>query len=465
MALRRRRGRKPRKAMPKRRRGRVGGRRKLLKRSGRRIKGYRTAGFRGAYPSLDNYAMPGIRTGAKRRVGSLVNTRASKRRRVGIKGKGCPELAFQSARMGRYRPMTVNRLMTTLVPKVITRWQGVKPFMAQTVASAGVVAGYYDMRFTKDSVAVGRTRSAYPCYLISMDDFYQKTEVNGGFFDTMWRLNITGSGAPCFTAVTNTLFDGTVSVAPGLQWAQGSVYDQSYPRVNADTMYVQHKWHDFRFLFYGAKTQPTNYEIIVFRPTDQYMDPREQIATYDFNGGTGAEIWNWPNEQQRDEYSNFWASQVNALVANPILPKPTQKSNWKVKILKRVTIEVPCRQEYQEVQAPNAKEFKFFMRDDRLLNLQWGAPTEAYRSDATDKDNRVWSTTQYNVQLQRENEVEQRPRPRARTYMIVRALNYISATPATVPDPTSNIDNTPSFDLVWRRKSHLGCEGSPGEDP
>lgn len=412
-----------------------------------------------------------------RRSSTGMGVRRRVRRNLFGMGPACPELSRFSRRAGRRKPMTVNKLVNLTVPKQITRFACVTPYLNEKSVVEGSLAGALPMYFAKNVYGSGVTASAFPCYLLSLDDVCGNTQTANNYAtNVLYRLHITGRGTPFWLPVTAFGPGGgnDKKDLPTCEWGQGKgMYNYPFPHNPGDTItpymkYAQHKWHDFRFMFYGARTQPTQWEVRIIRPKEQYMDPRAQMQSQVFATtptsysstnpayGTGqslSELWAWNSEAERDEYAAYWQNMVHNLTTNPMLPKfNVKRGKFSVRTLKKYVIDVPCKTSYQSVAYPNSKLFKLFYRDDRMLHMQWTATATAYDSTKTDKDDEATATRVYRVQTD-VTDTQEMPRPAARTYVMIRCLNYIPDTVGVSSLTGVNIDTCPSFDMVWRRKS------------
>lgn len=183
------------------------------------------------------------------------------------------------------------RRMSTCVR--ILRWQavngmnragGVDPIPGWTALANNVVAG-----------PPGYTN--VPMHLINLTNTVNTTNTANG---PVYRTFVNDDGTLNFSNWAGRAA-GTGAPLTATDWQQE--YTDNYQAATTGFRYIQPEWIDVRFLLYGAKKQPTVFEISVIRFSDDYLDPLETPS----------------NAKEVNDRINFWQGMVRPFMFNPIL--------------------------------------------------------------------------------------------------------------------------------------------------
>lgn len=396
-----------------------------VRRTGRGLKGVTAAGFRGAYPGATVFSTGHMRTrrGTKRRMPMPTATRLKRRRTAGGSGGG-GEISFLKKRSGYKKRQTVNKLQLLSMNKILYRFQGVnrmnnvsKGAIAADGTATLACPGFYKLDNSPN--AVGNQR--FPLHVYDLTQLPQNSTTTA----VSYRMEIGDTGAILWTQQFGQKTDGTGSVdAAGIStWEleDNTIGNASLYQLNQ--RYAQHDWFDIRLCAYGARQQPTFYDIMLVSFTRDYLQPCNYTTTGD------------PEETQA--YGAFWASMVKNISYNAILPGA--KDAFKgMTVHKRFRFVHQPSSTTEADRNPALKIVKYFHKDYKIRDYNWGVTRFAADTEVNDADY---------VQNPAAGTVRNYPKDKQRLFLIVRASNTTPVDPAT-----SNSDNTPSYDLVIRKQ-------------
>lgn len=445
--------------MVARRRRRVAGRRGGSRRSGRRVlqTGQLALPMTGGFPALNRrvrirnvgVARRNTTVGMKRAMRNRLPSQTLTKRRKTSRSMAlkCADFDRRRVTFGRKKPVSKMTIARMSIPYRVLRFQGFKQFQDPNAegATANVFGGSYPMEYIQNFTPGAPTATAtqFPLYLLDLT-----ASVNAEQYPAaLHKFCIAGSGMPYFISTNGNTPGGTGSI----QYQLESTNVQSSAWDDARAL-IQPSWHSINFVLYGARKQPTEFEFMLVRPTDSDYDPI-QVNNNNVNTTTG-QFQNMA-APAADEYSSFWAQMVRPMVSNPIsynAPRGrTRPGGGVFKILKRWKVGIPCAMNTEVDASPNSRILKMFIRDGRVLNYQWSADDLAYSAANTTADDDIWNTSKWRQFQGTSGNTHTHPRYKARTYLIIRSLNYVANLPSA-----GNADVTPSFDLLYRRKEYLG---------
>lgn len=186
---------------------------------------------------------------------------------------------------------------------------------------------------------------------------------------------------------------------------------------------IQNHWYDVRLKLYGCSKQAVDYEIMLVQFTHDFLLPIATAA-----GGSETNIRN-----------AVWQSMVRKCVSNTIF---TGSAEWRkyVRVRKYQRVRIPASQTIDQDIIPTSVNVKWFVRDGRILEyLENLAPFSSATALGT-SGFAVLPTTN----------ITDRPKPQSQLFLVIRATDMISESLTDY-----NYENTPSFDLLVRRKASL----------
>jgi len=371
-------------------------------------------------PSL---RMP-VRRTFKRRAPYKKSTRPMKRRRI-VKRTGGGQggqLTSTKIKYGAKRTIKPARFVREATDYIIQRYQGVNRLNYLTADTAGQFPGYYPMYFVNSSTT--DQNSKLPVHIIALNR-NQKTAENAFHRE----LQLTNSNA---TLNSNDQFQWLPLAGQGwnsdntpttvidfvTEHDQKVVFDSNaavkgQPRIRA-------VYYDIRLMLHGCRTQPTVWDIM-------YVSFTNELVGMFSNGGALND--------------DMWKGFVKDIVYNPIMPgHPGSMKYMKVHRKWRYTIQPSVNTDLDT--NPESKMVKLFIRDGRILD--YSQPHIADGTFNNDEDailGAVYSRDNAN------SETYDDPMWKHRRFLIIRAMNTTAVTAAA-----STRANTPSYDLVYRRR-------------
>lgn len=347
----------------------------------------------------------GMLIGRKRKATAQIG-RPKKRRRV-VGSNTTLEFNRESTVYHGVRPaLSLARLMKISQPVRILRFQAVNLMNAP----GAVIPG----RINVSNLDDGATTRA-PIYFLNLT---ATNNQNTPF--VLYRLGFGSAGNTFFTDVTGTGADGSTVVSSYTTEWQNSAGTGT--DLNAGRRYRVPLWYDVRLLLYGAKTQPTEFDIMLVTFKEDYVDPLETTTS---------------NSELTDRNA-YYQSMAKSVMYNPILPESQINRLTRHMVIhkqQRVTIQASNNQ-YADA-TPESRLVNWFVRDGRVLDHQWTTTAHTTDNQIVDDSFNVTAPAEFHAN----------PRPNARRWLIIRALNTTQ-----VPLASENFNNTPSFDIVVRKK-------------
>jgi hypothetical protein len=424
-------------------RRRVSKRRRLQANNQLAVAARNTAIAAGAAYTLQN-AAPFIR-GAYNEAQAYRRRQEINRRRVGrapppparrntVRGSGRSgrggELSYVKSRGGRRRGLGVNKLQLMSLARTNLRFQGVNRMnnsVPVPINADGTVAllppGYYKLSLAPN----GAGNQAFPLHVYDLTVVPNTTNTN---YSVAHRMQISDTGNIVWQNMNGTDPSGTFV-------SHYSVESQTMPRQSDGqavlpvsgfaTKYIRHEGFDIRLNAYGARAQPTWYDIMIVRFNEDHLVPL--VNTTDVLAA---------NTEDQHAYHAMYQQLVKSLAFNPIMPGIRNASKG-MHVLKRVRFQIAPSSTTEVDRNPSAKIVKLQYNDFRTRNHSWGPA--AFSSDA------AVNSASYPVDPAAAFPFRDVPQEKARLFLIVRASN----TTPIVEGTTETADNTPSYDIVIRK--------------
>lgn len=410
---------------------RKGGVRKKTRRV-RRVNGRRTGRTLGRRVGR---RIPMVRgRGTKRRMGSMAG-RATKRARVGARQVGPQggDFSMLTVRSRRPKPVSFRIAKALTVDYRILRFQRTSRQNGTVLSVDTPVEGTFPGKCALHNQLSSGVAQQYPIHILDLTSTLNTVSPNASVFYEVRTTASTGilsySSTP---GQQSTGADATGANAAAWQLEYGDNVSTSLKK-----QFISPRWYDIRLMCYGARNQPTLYEILVVRFSKEHLVP----ALDGFSASQPETI---------DEYHGFWQGMAKRLTFNSIQPAQNRYgavSNG-MRVVKKVSFLLPASNTTDADITPPSKAVKLFVPDGRLLNYR--SPTDSYAGSTAGKfstDN-SWlvvnptSATEYDVPIKETD----------RTFLIVRAVNTTNTQVAgTGPIPATWL-NTPSYDIVVRKK-------------
>jgi hypothetical protein len=236
------------------------------------------------------------------------------------------------------------------------------------------------------------------------------------------RLRIADNGNPEWVNQNGQL--ASLVNQANYQW-------QSEDLVQTDSQFTypraQHGWYDIRLKLYGARRQSVKYQVSLIRFKKREYCPEEASIT---------------NSTEDNQKRAFWQSMVKPLVSNSILPGKTRYRSFGVKILKTATFNLAASSNDDLEAIPENVDVRWFVRDGRVLNYREGSNNESSDQSVFTQG---WAPNNVSLGF---GQITTRPPYWSRTYLMIRATDM------TRPVTNDDMDDTPSFDMCVRRKTH-----------
>lgn len=235
-----------------------------------------------------------------------------------------------------------------------------------------------------------------------------------------FQLTVSDPGNLVFNAIPTQNPDATITQN---KW----VVEQRSPyAVTAPTCrYILNGWYDIRLNCYGARAQPTMYDIMVISFNHGYLDPSESPS----------------NAQEAEDRRALWHGLMQPFMSNPLLPQMFVRPKYRVYKRMRFVIQPSLTTEVDTTAANRL--VRIFIRDGQMYDY-------AYHGDGftgVGADDKL-STVQYVQQNSLVADYSDNPVPKARKYLLIRAMN----TTRTADDSPNS---TPSMDICIRKGEYL----------
>lgn len=327
------------------------------------------------------------------------------------------ETSASEQQIGRYARITLKNLSRSMCTQIY-RFQGVNRQNANNGTFTGgevttiPAPGFYTLHTTPNAAGLQR----FPLHVFDL------TSINNtGTPVPHQYLQFDDSGLPSFTDL-----DGQTSAgAYGAAMTWGMEYS-NVNKTNTQQRYITHNWFDIRLNLYGARSQPTFYDVMLVRFTNKTLDPTE----FKTNTGLSAEDL----IKRRALYQGM----VKSLVYNPILPTP-RDAMVGLEIVKRQQIQIAAGNNDEADRNPNNHIMKWFVKDGKQRDYNFSSTAQS--SDS------ALNGPAYAAETGVPSELSDSPKHGSRLFLIIRASN---TTPVDLVN--SNGLNTPSYDMVIRKK-------------
>lgn len=396
----------------------------IRRRQGRRI---RTAGASTSTGGVSK--ITGMKRKRQAKITKYLKSRrgASRLTRTKYQTKG-GQLVFEKRVFGRRRPVpSMGQLRKMTLWDAVWRFQGINKLNTLTADTNGVFPGYFPLLYVNS--ATDGSDSYIPIHIY---DLTQLPSTDLGYNQAVGHeLRLTNNlGAArddtFYWAVGKAGQDrkyagGTTVGGTTIYWQQENF--ETAGNSDANKSLFRQDWVDIRLNLYGAKAQPTMYEISIVSFKDERCDVRSNLSP------TG-----WTEDSQ-----SMFRALARPMVTNPIVPG--SEPGWKfVHVHKKYTYVIQPSENSDQDTNPESRVVKLFFRDGRVLDYK-SRPKEGLINEEDVHDAGFWYAAGSN-ELRQEN-----PYFLARLYLMIRALNTTSAAAAS-----SNRTNTPSYDLCLRKK-------------
>lgn len=348
-----------------------------------------------------------------------------KTRNYGIAKGG--QLSFSRLKMGRRRRLSSRQMQRLILSYAIWRFQGVNRLNALTADTNGQFPGYFPLYYFNSNVT--GTNSRLPVHIYNLTTL--PSAAVGFVTNTCHELQLTNqidSDGFYWLAQSgqNPVQEGSTAVGGTTNFWQREAIEYA-ANDDADKQYIRNDWFDIRLNLYGSKSQPTVYEISIISFKDDPLDVENNTNPV-------------PQYLDRDAQAMF-RSLVRPMITNPIVPGTD--TGWKyVQVHKRWRYVIQPSINTDLDTNPESKVVRLFYRDGRVMNYK-------SRDNPPFADEEVIQSTSYiadgrGTLPEKRNE---QPHYRARRYLLIRAMNTTSVAPAS-----SNRSNTPSYDIMMRKK-------------
>lgn len=336
----------------------------------------------------------------------------AKRRRTVTRGSAQGE--FQAAiklRTGKPRKINHQKLTALSMFKRTLRFQGINPMGR---AAAGTTPGFYQLK----NELVGATETETPVHLFCLNASPNSSSVS---VYTMYRLFIQPGGTLDFKQTAGQTNTGATTL---VDW-QAEYRSDTNSVLAGSRRFISPQWYDIRFLCYGARAQPTVYEISLIKLKNQWLDPLEAPS----------------NSQEASDRQTLWQGLAQTMMVNPILPvmgAGVIKSKYKV--LKKVTFTLQPSLTTEVDTSPTSRVVKMFVPDGKVYDY-------CYHADPLIVDDDL-NTTKYPVQGTAVADYSELPKPRQRLWLMIRCMDTTNGNVLTDA-------NTPSYDVCIRKKEAM----------
>lgn len=368
------------------------------------------------------------------------------------------ELLMRKYRLGgKPRGLGTRRLVKISVGRQISRFQNIGPIDRLNDQGAMLLGNMYttdasitpDMKgdaywyvnnpsTTTDANTAPFIRSSVHLYCLNQSSLIEDGSVspnqslNGPAYQLF--LNTTDS-TPVFTSLAGCSADLAAPVHGWQPEWQNTVLPDAL-------QYVRQCWYDIRLSLRNASQQTTYFDIWVCSFKHAYLDPLE-VAT---------------NVEELRDRKAFWTGIVAAGSCHPITSKglaPTLRQLY----MKKAMRVIMSKENAQDVDvSPEIRHVKLFVRDGKMYKYQYAsAPDNVVRN--------VFVSNAWQPQGPANVVATQFPRPRARTWLIVRSYDPTTTGSANADDNNAysaitvsagGIAKVPSYDVCIRK-----CEQFP----
>jgi len=334
---------------------------------------------------------------------------------TGTKRKGSMGSAYGLSRSYARKRTRLSRQTVrpkALIPFVIDRLQGVK----QEVPDKDPETGFFHPGnfLISKGISAGAGGFDLPCYLFELTHVNNTAAAVAG---AAYQAKINDFGQPTFNAVNTQSFDGTAVTSTYV------VENASNIRGNGIyNHHIQHAYYDIRLKLYGARKQAVTYDVFLMKFNHSALIPDQTSSDS-----------SWLTRRVQ-----FWQSIAKQYTVNSIIPG---QFGWQkyVQVIKRKRIALPASSSDDLDRNPASVDLKWFVKDMRMLDYRIAVTTEA--TDVA-VDSVQWPQTL-------NTSYSNQPATRDRLFVMV------CATDMTTYYGGEDADDSPSFDMLIRRKSFL----------
>lgn len=358
---------------------------------------------------------------------AISDKRASRMSSVSTRSGRAGESSKVSRRYGRKARLGYQQLLRMSVPYRVMRFQGVK-VQDNTDSNR---TGYFAM---PNQVSTTTDVALVPMYVLSLR--------TSGDAPVLRQAAVHSTGRVSWTAVNGLTNGGVNSTGMYVE----SANDSSVSSGQYDMR--QRLWQDIRLNMYGARTQQTEFVCELVRPVHDYACVEDEG---DLLASTGVHA-----DFHRDTVYGWWLNKLKSMVTNPIAAGAApQRGSVPFVVMKRWTFKVKPALTIERDDTANSVVGKIFLNDGVMLNHAWPGTATVYDATRTSlaagADEFLVNPNHVFLNASGTKVLSDVPSPRMRKYLVIRAVNT-----SRVLDASESVDNTPSFDLVYRCAERLG---------
>lgn len=366
--------------------------------------------------------------------------------------------------VGRKRPMTVKRLSKVTTQRRVYRFQNIAPidrtgvdrggYWLNTIVTtdkqlpwslaASTAGSFADQPIpdaNRGSLQNGAHFLGAPVNLFLLNG--TRDRVSGGV-DIAYRLWLGNddNGNVFFEHMRGTTPDPNAAGGISLErkWTKEySSHDFGALMLQDEKVrYIQNDWYDIKLCLRNATNQRTFFEVSIVQFTEDYLDPLGSPANTD---------------DVRERHA-FWYGVTRRHTNHPLqTDRSYQTMAKKIKVLKRVRVEMDAKLSVETDQAPNFKVVKLFYRDGTINDYANTPNVDVVGITTADQ---LLNPNIYEPQGTLQTQYDTVPRPKARKWLMITAFDpTINATASNI-NPVSgtwgSIANDPSYDIIIRKK-------------
>lgn len=325
------------------------------------------------------------------------------------------------ATAGKTRRNTLAKLTQIAVTRQTYRFQGVNRMNGQAqpvIAADGTTVGFTPPGYFKLQMGANVVGDQpFPLHIMALTPIQN----NATSIILHQQLRLSDAGGPVFSPLPG---QNSANSATASNWQADNTTGIPAGVVNLNTRFFLTDHYDIRMVCYGARSQPTFYNIMIVRFTQECLHPNTAVIAAS------------ENEQKQ---KSFWQGTVKNLCYNRILPGAPGWAKG-MTVLKTLSFTLQSSSGDEIDRTPAARIVKLFVRDGKLRDHNWGPHALATDLDVNDAD---WAPNPGSGTAGNVND----PNFKDRLYMIVRASNTTPVLPAA-----ETADNTPSYDLIVRKQ-------------
>lgn len=404
-----------------------------------------------------------VRRGVKRLAPASFGARKRARTVTTKRSASSGTLSYRKIRIGRSRPMSVQRLAKLSTYQQISRFQNIGPFDKSGERGAFALGNLVSTNATLTQ-SVGGT--GYHKYAVNSSTFASPGDSGAQFRPSLHMYLLNGTEL----TETSAIADRTVAFQPFVDLTNGAIsfsalhgmqkdttltspyWQAEYsnlPTTNASQRYVQQRWYDINLALRNCTTQVTYYDIWIVRFKEAHLDPLENPGSV---------------EELRDRRA-FWQGLSGAAYRHPVVRDASfARVLPRVNIVKKIRVVMPKEVTTDDNSTVGCRVVRWFIRDGRVYDYSYASQppvgTEAGLGAAG-----IFADNSWPLMGPGTSQVSTRPYPkaRARMWLMIRAYDptltgsaaAVTANLAQDSLQTVNVD-TPTYDILIR-KSEVGC--------